>query len=162
MCDFDTVVADGAALIVFDDRLAVRTRPDPAWLADPRTLTAFVRTALKRQITQATLGGKSRLEVWLVDSDIERALVATARPDARQPGNGRLSETRERALLRGMHADLGWSVEKRAPVFLTTAEARAPLRALLADQWPAATVVAYQELRADSTIHQLGRISFDD
>jgi hypothetical protein len=161
LCNFDHVTLDAAELIVFDERLAAAVAPNPAWLADPQTLTAFVRIGLKRQITHAVLRGGRELGALLVDRQIEKAFAAVARPDTWN-GARRLPPDQERALLRGLHECVRWSAGSRAPVLLTTVEARTPLRRLVADVWPLATVLAYQELTADTNIRSLGRVKFVD
>jgi type III secretory pathway component EscV len=160
LCDFDYVVADADALIVFDQRLPVPTHPGSAWLADPQTQATFVRTRLKRQITHSALRGGAELPVYLLDADIERELAANRRPDARPPSDSRFGQHEQRALLRGLHEEITWSPSTRAPVILTTLDARGPLRELLADCWPQAMVLAYQDLLADTNIRPLGRIQF--
>jgi hypothetical protein len=152
-CDLDYVMADSSATIVFDDRLPLREAPDGTRLTTPLALAAFVRCGLRRQISAAAPRGGGDIEVLLLDPGVERALAAAWPSDAAP-----LSDIDRRALLRGLHQHLTWSPESRAPVILTTVEARWALRGVLADLWPQAVILSYQDLTPESSIRPVGRI----
>lgn len=143
--DFDYIVTDAAKYIVFDDRLPSVVEPDQDWLEDATNLAAFVRMALKRQISHHYTRGRSTLTVYLVDPSIEREVTA-----------GPLSPAREQEVLDAVREEVGIAPTEGA--ILTTIDVRSALRRLIASEYPQLPVLAYQELSPDLNIQPISRI----
>jgi type III secretion protein V len=155
--DYDYVLADDLAQIVFDERLTAPTVPDAAWLDDPANLAAFVRTGLKHYLSHKHTKGQNALLVNLLDLKLEQALAA------HQKGEVPLDERQRDRILDGVRAEQGDRYQLASPpALLTTASARTALREVVALEFPHVPVLAYQELSPDLNIQPLARIRLTD
>lgn len=157
-CDY--VITDPVKYIVFDDRLAFRTKPSSGWLDDGHSVAQHVRAGLKRYIGNKFTRGQSSLVVYLVDPEIEKMLfdhVAFERAHAKKTA---LSEEKIELIRDAVRKEVG-SLPSSAslPVVLTVPEIRYLLRQLLEHEYPAMPVLSYDELSPDMSIQPIARIS---
>jgi type III secretory pathway component EscV len=128
---------------------------------DPGRLTEYVRAALKRQITHKLTGGQKVIVVFLLHPDIESSI----RNSTRHTMTGSyvdLEPEPVRKILDAIHQPLGaLRPNLRVPVILTIMEVRASVRRLVALSNPWLDVVSYQDLREDTSIEPVGRMSLD-
>jgi FHIPEP family/TIR domain len=128
---------------------------------DPLLLTEYVRAALRRQITYQLSRGTNQLAVFLLHPDIETGI----RESMRYTPTGSfidLEPARLRKIVDAIYE--AWCALPdgvQVPQILTTMEIRSSVRRLLAPSMPRLHVVSYQELRPDTEVQPLGRISFD-
>jgi type III secretion protein V len=124
--------------------------------ADPVALTEHVRAALRRPISFAHTGGSDVLGVYFLDSMVEETLRESIQPDA----NGSAALALEPALASDIVKAVGRATATTsAPVIVTTADVRYHLRRLLATEYPAITVLSYQEIEPGVKLESLGRIT---
>ncbi|MEM7543977.1 MAG: FHIPEP family type III secretion protein [Pseudomonadota bacterium] len=127
----------------------------------PMVLTGYVRSDLKHQIRQREASGQPHIVVFLLRPEVEATLVdgLVAEP------NGswlEIGEDGRKALLAAMRVamdDLGPG--RRPPAILTPLEIRAPVRRLIAAQFPNVRVISYNDIPSDTTIQPVGRITWD-
>jgi type III secretory pathway component EscV len=158
--DSDYIVTDPSSFIIFDDWVLVHEMPDQSQPTDATTLTAFVRTGMKRYISHKYTRGRSTLVVYLLDPEIEKALSG---PRASEPGGrGRTppDETVRDRTLEAAREELQGLPLSSTPAVLTTVDVRSALRDLLAPEFPRVPVLAYQELSPDLNIQPVARISW--
>jgi type III secretory pathway component EscV len=123
---------------------------------DPLLLTEYVRVALHRYITHKFTRGQNTLVALLLDPDIEReATRHTATGSYVDLEPGRLREILQ-AIREPMRA---WPDGFQHPVILSAMDIRSCVRRLIAPSLPLLEVLSYQELRADTSIQPVGRIS---
>jgi type III secretion protein V len=149
--DYDYVLADEQHCIVLDDRLPALAPPDDAWLHDPVNVAAFLRIGLKRYLGHKHTLGRRVLEVLLVGTDVQRVL-----------NEYRMGEswTGEAQILEAVRAEadkLDPSIT--SPAVLTTTQARAALRQIIAQEFRWLPVMAYQEIAPELNIQPISRIS---
>ena len=128
---------------------------------DPLMLTEYVRAALQRQITHQMSRGTNRLVVFLLDPAIETMI----RDAMRHTATGSYVEL-EPARLKQIVNTIGETMATlpngvQVPQILTLMEIRSCVRRLVATSMPWLHVVSYQELRPDTNIQPVGRISLD-
>jgi len=128
---------------------------------DPLMLTEYVRAALQRQITHQLSRGTNRLVVFLLDPAIETMI----RDAIRHSATGSYVEL-EPARLKQIVDTIGETMATlpngvQVPQILTLMEIRSCVRRLVATSMPWLHVVSYQELRPDTNIQPVGRISLD-
>jgi type III secretion protein V len=154
LLEFDYIRCDSARLIVLDDRMPTKRRPDEAWLHDPRTLADFVRTRLKRYISYKHTRGGATLAVYLLDPEIEELLAThdSHRGELPEADRARVFA----AIAREVRSPLSSPLR---PVLLTSVELRSPLRRLIQTRFPHLPVLCFQELSPDSSIQPIGKIT---
>jgi type III secretory pathway component EscV len=154
LLEVDFVVADAAKHIIFDDRLPFPSPPSEGWRQDPANLAAFVRTGLKRQISNKFSAGNEALSVLLLEPQIEEMLANGMAADS-------IASPMDRdRIIKAIRAEIqSLSPGGTLPAILTTVTVRPQLRRLLADEFPALPVLAYQELSPDLRIQPLARIT---
>jgi len=76
-----------------------------------------------------------------------------------RPGTARLTTDDHEAILTAARSEFDNTTQAGAPIILTISEIRSLIRELLAPEFPAVSVVAYDELRPDSNIQRIGTIS---
>jgi hypothetical protein len=141
---FDTIPVPHN-LIAFDERLHLSTPPgDPP---HPALIVAYVRSTLRRFISYRHTIGMSSLRVYLLSLDLEAEIIA---------GDPGPNAARLLDLLREALAAL--PPDTPPPAILTTIEARAGVRHLLAPECADVPVLAYQELIAELTVEPVGRL----
>ena len=127
--------------------------------SDPLYLAEYARAALRREITFQLSRGRNELTVFLLDPEIESTIAGAIR---HTPTGSYLDlpPDRLRALLdviRAAVTQLGEGVQ--VPAILTVMEIRAAIQRLVAPSMPLLHVTSFQELRPDTSIQPLGRIS---
>ena len=132
-------------LIALDERLHLSTPPGNP--PHPALIVAYVRSTLRRFLSYRYTIGMSSLRVYLLSRDLEDEIIA-GEPG---PNAARLLD-----LLREALAAL--PPDSPPPAILTTIEARAGVRHLLAPERADVPVLAYQELIAELSIEPVGRL----
>jgi type III secretion protein V len=123
---------------------------------DPLALAELVRTALRRHITQRhTLDGE--LYVHLLDPAIEDAVRDAVQ---RTPTGSYLAMAPDvaREVLEAARRTCIPVIPGHPPVLLTQADVRRFVRRLLEVELPHLTVLSYQELAPEVTVHPVGRV----
>jgi hypothetical protein len=111
-----------------------------------------LRASLKRYISNKYSKGSNTLLCYLLDRAIEARVL-------RMPNEPLGGEEREE-LLNGIFEETRYGPGTgAAPVILTSALVRRPLRNLIEKEFPWLAVLSYQELAPELTIQPLGRIS---
>jgi flagellar biosynthesis component FlhA len=152
LAHFDFIVTDPNSLIVFDERFPVNEPPDEAGVNDPVRLASQARCGLKRYISHKYTAGKSALEAYLLDREIEAMIM--------KPAAEREEETeRFLAALRAERELAPSGVS--SPVVLTSIETRTAAREIIAGEHPRLPVIAYQELTPDLNIVPVSKIRLD-
>jgi type III secretory pathway component EscV len=128
---------------------------------DPAMLTEYVRAALQRQITHQFTRGTNQVVVFLLDPALEQVI----RQSIRHTDAGSYIDLAP-ADLEGIITAIRQAVATlpnyvQFPQILTTMDIRAPVRRLVATALPWMHVVSYQNVRPETTIQPIGRISFD-
>jgi type III secretory pathway component EscV/tetratricopeptide (TPR) repeat protein len=123
-------------------------RPIPELL--PRRLADYVRTCLKRYISNKYTRGSNSLPVYLLDPALEAHLrdLADRQPD---------ESTRRRfidAVAKGLQTDSTPAQQ----VLLTNVDVRSTAKDVLRDAFPDLSVVSFEELLPDINISQIARI----
>lgn len=113
----------------------------------------FVRTALKRQISNKYARGGDTLVVYLLDPQIEETIGELG---------GKVTEADRARLLSAVRAEfINLPSLATKPVILTTLDLRRTLWKLIRDEFPDLAVVSYQELMPDMNIQPIARITWD-
>ena len=163
LLDYDYIISDPSQYIIFDDRLPVLQEPDQTWINDPRNITAFVRTGMKRQISYKYTRGGNTMVVYLLDPRIEKMLANRPILPSEETGISQLNKEEENdKILAAVHDE----IENRPntsvmPVILTTIDVRMVLHQILAPDFPRLAVIGYQELSPDLNIQPIARIDTD-
>jgi type III secretory pathway component EscV len=128
---------------------------------DPVMLTEYARSALKRQLTHRMSRGTNQIVVFLLDPDLERVIHDALRHTL----TGTYVDL-EPARLQRIVGAVRQAVTSlpnwvQHPQILTTMEIRSSVRRLVAPSMPRLDVVSYHDLRPDTTIQPIGRISLD-
>jgi hypothetical protein len=127
--------------------------------SDPLYLTEYARAALQREIMHRLSRGTNQLVVLLLDPKIE-TMIAAATVHTPTGSYVDLPPARLRAILDAIRkavVALGEGVQ--LPVILTVMEIRASVQRLVAPSLPMLRVTSYQELRPDTSIQPIGRIT---
>jgi type III secretion protein V len=149
LAHFDFIVTDQNSLIVFDERFPVNEPPGEAGVNDPVRLASQARCGLKRYISNKYTAGRSALDAYLLDREIEAMIM--------KPAAEREEETeRFLAALRAEREMTPSGVS--SPVILTSIETRSAAREIIAGEHPRLPVVAYQELTPDLNIAPISKI----
>jgi type III secretion protein V len=128
---------------------------------DPLMLTEYVRAALRRQITYKLRRGSKVVVAFLLHPDIETEIRGATRHTA-TGSYVDLEPDRLREILDAIQEPLDVLPEHaQVPEILTTMEIRSTVRRLVALKMPKLHVVSYHELRPETNIYPVGRISLD-
>jgi flagellar biosynthesis component FlhA len=154
---FDTVVLDGQSRIALDDRLVLHPRlADHASANDVNDIVAFVRIGLRLQIEAQSRRGGTTLQVLLLDQAMEDSLLDLVVELARGGESALIAASVRKYLTDRIEA--AWTLPG-PPVLLTTVTVRRALRILIGDDFPDATVIAYDELPTTSQLQPFARIT---
>ncbi len=127
--------------------------------SDPLYLAEHARTALRREITYRLSRGRNEINVFLLDPELEATIAGAIR---HTPTGAYLDLPPERLrsileVIRAAVTELGEGVQ--LPAILTVMEIRAAVQRLVALSMPLLHVTSFHELRPDTSIQPLGRIS---
>jgi type III secretion protein V len=113
----------------------------------------FIRSWLKRYISNKYTRGSNTLVVYLLDPVIERRIGAA----------GAVLTVEEKTNLKAaVEREVGsLPPTSQYPVLLTSADVRRALRKLIEPDFPNLAVLSYQELSPDLSIQPIGRITWD-
>jgi type III secretion protein V len=154
LLSYDYLVTDPSKYIVFDDRLALHERLNPAMLDDAELRAQHVRQGLKQYISHKLTRGTNTLVVYLLHPEIEsRALDHLA-------GKRRLTSKEMEQIRRAVRSEVQPVLAgANPPSVLTFSSVRLFIRRLLEDEFPRFPVLAYEELSPDLNIQPIARIS---
>lgn len=153
LLDFDYIRCD-SKLIVFDDRMPAGNLEDSC-IEDPQTLADFVRSRMKRYISDKQTPGGSTLSVYLLSPEIEQLLAAP------QTHIAEIYEACRDRLFDAIALEIGkLQPNTQIPPLLTIIEVRSRLRRLIQTRFPGLPVLCYQELSPDLGLTAIARISF--
>ena len=128
---------------------------------DPLLLTEYVRAALRRQLTHQLSRGTNQLVVFLLHPEIETAIRDATRHTA-TASYVDLEAARLRKIVDAIREPMrALPGGVQVPQILTLMEIRSSVRRLVGTSLPWLHVVSYQELRPDTSIQPVGRISLD-
>lgn len=159
LLQYDALGVDASNLILFDDRLALPE--DTAEMLKDRwpSYREFVRSGLKYPITQKYAGGGS-LTVYLLHPELEAEIATLTAKGSSSPGEVGFDDAEAEAIRDAVWAEVvGGDSPSPRSVILTRWDARAPLREILAPEFPGLAVLTYTELRPDQNIQPIARIS---
>jgi hypothetical protein len=155
---YDTVRLDRDSLILFDDRIADAGAGARARLPS-QLYYEYCRKQLKSYVSYRHSWAENTIVAYLLEPALEARAARIAA--AVHAGGPRSSEWERQA---EAFRDAVWTelqflgVAPMGQVVLTTAAARAAVRALLAPELPDLPVVAFAELRADVNVQPIARI----
>lgn len=157
---FETVPIDLGKYVVFDDRLAVKEGTPPGSVYSWENYLEFVRGGLKYYIVRRYARGQDRLNVLLIDPELETRVEEAMETDG-QPADARvgLTEVEREAFRDTVWAEGGNVLTTLRPAILTKSSIRAAVRNLIAPELHNLPVVAYSELPPTVNIEFVGRIS---
>ena len=156
---YDYTVADAREFIIFDDRLTFSIEPPPKEDHHPQHYAQYVRLGLKQYLTHKLSRGQNTLHVFMLTQELEKQLIDHMAAEQGRPGTARLTTDDHEAILTAARSEFDNTTQAGAPIILTISEIRSLIRELLAPEFPAVSVVAYDELRPDSNIQRIGTIS---
>ena len=153
---FDTVVLDGQSRIALDDRLVLHPRlADHASGNDVNDIVAFVRIGLQLQIEAQSRRGSKTLQVLQAGQAMEDSLLDLVVELARAGESALIAAPVRKYLVDRIAA--AWTLAG-PPVVLTTVTVRRALHTLVGDEFPDATVIAYEELPTNSQLEPVAAI----
>ena len=124
-------------------------------------LTEYVRAALRRQLTHQLTRGTNQLIVFLLHPELETAIRDAMRYTATACYVD-LDPARLRRIIGSIREPLdALPGGVQTPQILTPMEIRSTVRRLVATSMPRLHVVSYQELKPDTDIQPIGRISLE-
>ena len=126
---------------------------------DTVLLTEYVRTSMKRYIAFRHTGSRDRLMVYLLDPEIEDVI----RLAIRRTSTGSflsLDPSVAQDILEAFRAELANLLPtSQKPVVITDMELRRYVRKMVEVEFPALSVLSYQELPPELDVRPVGRIS---
>lgn len=115
--------------------------------------TSFVRAGLGQRISAKVARGHSPIVTYLLDVEIERMLLASG-------GMEGLAEKDADRVLQAFRSEMHLlPPTAQTPSILTTAAARPIVRAVIAQEYPKLSVLAYEELSPELAVQPIARIS---
>jgi type III secretion protein V len=158
LVDFDTITVDENEYMVFDPRLPVSNVEVSAAPPDSARLAAFVRSKLKRYLTQKYTRGSNSLSVYLLDPEIERLLTNQAGLPPEEAVAAIDPMVSEEIMAPVRRAFAGLVAADQMPVFLTPTSVRPVFWELIRGELPDAVVLAHRELTPNTSISVLGKL----
>lgn len=135
---------------ILDDRISSPGYPQGRHTDD---LLSFVRSGLKRHISNKYARGTSTVVVYLLDPDLENLFDG---PNTDAASDEEVQET----IITAIAGELGYlPPTAQTPSILTAPGVRAGLREAIKLRFPRIGVLAYQELRPDVNVQPVARIS---
>ena len=152
LLDFDYIRCD-SKLIVFDDRMPAGNL-DESCIEDPQTFADFVRSRMKRYISDKQTRGGPTLSVYLLSPEIEQLLAG---PETEVT---KIYEAVRDGLFDAIAQEIGnLPPNTQIPPLLTIIEVRSRLRRLIQPRFPELPVLCYQELSPDLGLTAIAKIS---
>lgn len=159
--EYDYVVTEPTRYMVFDERLAVSSKPSQAWVNAPTNIASFIRIGMKRFIKDK-YAPNGTLFAYLVEPSVAEIVSAYGLLKYTENTDTLLSGVEHQRVLKAVRAALGTpSTFNRVAVILTDTSVRPALRELIRDEFPELAVLAFEENVPDLNIQPLGRISFN-
>ncbi len=126
---------------------------------DPVMLTEYIRASMKRYLAFRHTGGKDVLFVYLLDPEIEDVI----RNAIRRTSTGTflsLDPSLTHDILTALRRELSQNQgSTQAPVIITDMELRRFVRKMVELEFPALSVLSYQELTPELNVQPIARIS---
>jgi type III secretory pathway component EscV len=151
MLEYDYIVANSQDYIIFDERLPIYEDQVNGWRDNPELITEFVRSKMKRYISNTFRKGQNSLQVLQLDREIEEIISKTYTS----------SKSLTIDIINQINEAVKEEVQKfsvYSPSILTTNNIRPLLKRIIRHRFPDIPVLSYQELAAESNIQPLGRI----
>ena len=148
LLDYRFRTSDLERCLILDDRLS-----DNLQDRHSDDLLSFVRSGLKRQISNKYARGTSTVVVYLVDPELESSFDKSNTEAASD------EERQEKIVTALANEVLHLPPTAQTPSILTAIGARASLRDAIELRFPRVGVIAYQELRPDVNVQPIARIS---
>jgi FHIPEP family len=127
----------------------------PVAATAPAAFVSSVRSGLADAITRRASRGTETIVVWLLDDELERALVSL---DPDRPAEADLPA--QALLCAALRAELARLPPSAwLPVLLTSGDARSAARRLLRARFPQLSVISYAEIPERVNIQPVGRLS---
>jgi flagellar biosynthesis component FlhA len=146
LLDYRFRTSDLERYLILDDRLSSSGHMQDRYTDD---LVSFVRTGLKRHISNKYARGTSTLVVYLVDPELENLFDGS-----------NTDEVRQETFITALANELSYlPPTAQTPSILTAIGVRAGLRDAIRLRFPRIGVLAYQELRPDVNVQPVARIS---
>ncbi len=123
---------------------------------DPDMLTEYVRQALARHITRPYQLEDGRMQVLMLDRDIEEALMRGTKMTDQGIMVTLEPETAQRILTTLEQALEQWSVQMDTPVLTCLPACRAPLRRLVEKFFPQLVILSHNEIPPTVQVETLG------
>ena len=158
LLQYDTIQADSNQMIVFDERLPIRSNSSVLHANSWRSYYEFVRSGLKRQISSKLLGSQNSIPVLLLDPKLEDWLIENNMSDA---VDLTLLEEKRYAIQQAIWSEIRQNSILN-PIILTTREPRASLKEIICSEMPNVTIIAYSELTTDISLETISRITLPE
>ena len=155
LLDYDYIVTDPRAYLIFDDRIAFLVPPDEATLAATPNLTRFVRMGMKRTISHRATANQSSstLATYLIDKDFEALFYE-------ELAQGTISQTFRQRVLDAVEEEFHLEpLPPTPPNILVSQMLRDPFRAITATEFPRLRIWAFEELSANVPISPVTKIA---
>lgn len=157
---YDYIVTDPSNYIVFDDRIAIHERLNLGRENDVENYVQYIRAGLKRPISHKYTRGCNTLVVYLLDPKIEERVIDELAFQGGDASSKPLKTEEREEILAAVRSEFDSLPATYAPpVILTTSSIRSFMRKLVAREFPALAVLAYEELSLDMNIQPIARIS---
>lgn len=157
---YDYIVTDPSNYIVFDDRIAIHERLNLGRENDVENYVQYIRAGLKRPISHKYTRGRNTLVVYLLDPKIEERVIDELAFQGGDASSKPLKTEESKEILAAVRSEFDSLPATAAPpVILTTSSIRSFMRKLVAREFPALAVLAYEELSPDMNIQPIARIS---
>ncbi|MES2772756.1 MAG: FHIPEP family type III secretion protein [Bacteroidota bacterium] len=148
------VIGDDHRFIIFDERVPVPA-DTPDLRDDAELIAGFVRTKLKKEISNKYSRGQGTLVVYLLDPAIEKIFCLADSSPVAEPAN------EDDRVLQAAGKELNNPVvSQQQTVVLTTQSVRPHFKRCIETVYPHVAVLSYQELTGDMNIQPIARISF--
>jgi type III secretory pathway component EscV len=157
---YDYIVTDPSKYIAFDDRIAIHDRLHRDRQNAVENYVQYVRAGLKRPISHKYTRGRNTLVTYLLDPKIEERVIDELAFRSGDASSKPLNAEDIKEILAAVRSEFGsLAASGVPPVILTTSAIRSFMRKLIAQEFPALAVLAYEELSPDMNIQPIARIS---
>jgi flagellar biosynthesis component FlhA len=153
MIEADYIDTEDTKFIIFDNRYAwpgssLHNKP-----INRLMLTGFVRSGMKRIISNYYLKGQSTLTVFLIAPEIEALLLKGVLEEKE------VDDADAITILKAIQVEFEHLTASYQKIILTSQSIRMTLKKIIEASYPEVSVIAYQELSPETNIQPIGRIS---
>ena len=162
LLEYDYSFSDSHRYLILDDRPTAFGQLNAARRGDPINLVSFLRSGMKRQISNKHARGSNTIVVYLLDLQIEESLLASQSVQAGEKVETRLGDDVIDNILEAIRQEVAvLPPTAQRPSILTSIAVRHRLRQVIATEFPRIHVVAYQELAPGLNVQPIARISLN-